>query len=90
MLEAAVDVAPAQSVTPASVSAQEICWPLGLAASTAPEHCLERRTAWTLDGTTPPSLPDRVAHTNPLETAWDQYTNRSAIASPGCTEKPPS
>lgn len=43
---AAVDAHWRQSVTPASVSAQEICWPLGMAAShTAPEHCLERRTA---------------------------------------------
>ena len=45
---------------PASVSQVLICWPLGLAASsTAPEHCLARRTGWALHGSTPPTLPDR-------------------------------
>lgn len=85
---AAVDVAPAaERHPPASVSAQEICWPLGLAAShTAPEHCLERRTAWTLDGTAPPSLPDRVAHTSLLETAWIN-TRTGQRLHPGCTEE---
>ena len=85
---AAVDVAPAaERHPPASVSAQEICWPLGMAAShTAPEHCLERRTAWTLDGTAPPSLPDRVAHTSLLETAWIN-TRTGQRLHPGCTEE---
>ena len=85
---AAVDMAPAaERHPPASVSAQEICWPLGLAASsTAPEHCLERRTAWTLDGTAPPSLPDRVAHTSLLETAWIN-TRTGQRLHPGCTEE---
>lgn len=45
---------------PDSVSQVPICWPLGLAASsTAPEHCLVRRTGWALHGSTPPTLPDR-------------------------------
>lgn len=85
---AAVDVAPAaERHPPASVSAQEICWPLGMATShTAPEHCLERRTAWTLDGTAPPSLPDRVAHTSLLETAWIN-TRTGQRLHPGCTEE---
>lgn len=46
---------------PGSVETAEICWPLG----TRPEGpgdplCQERRTAWTLNGTTPPTLPDRA------------------------------
>jgi penicillin-binding protein 1C len=85
---AAVDVAPAaERHPPASVSPQEICWPLGLAAShTAPEHCLERRTAWTLDGTAPPTLPDRVAHASLLETAWIS-TRTGQRLHPGCFDE---
>ncbi len=57
---------------PASVKAVSICWPLGLAESlTAPAECLQKRQAWTLDGTTPPTLPDRLAATGGLiETGW--------------------
>jgi penicillin-binding protein 1C len=45
------------SPMPASVVAQEICWPLGrLAAETAPTHCHRRRQAFVLDGTVPPTL----------------------------------
>ncbi|MFM9880278.1 MAG: penicillin-binding protein 1C [Burkholderiaceae bacterium] len=54
---------------PAGVQAQEICWPLGLAArSTAPAHCRVRRTAWTLQGTAPPTLPERLGHDGLIET----------------------
>ncbi len=60
-------------VAPARVSAQDICWPLGLAASaTPPENCLQRRPAWTLDDTAPPTLPDRLLPTGLLDTAWVQ------------------
>ena len=46
---------------PASVSAASICWPLGLAAAqTAPAHCLQRRSAWLLEGSAAPTLPDRL------------------------------
>lgn len=85
---AAVDMAPAaERHPPVSVSAQEICWPLGLAASsTAQEHCLERRTAWTLDGTAPPTLPDRVTNASLLETAWI-HTRTGQRLHPGCTEE---
>jgi penicillin-binding protein 1C len=79
---------------PASVSAQDICWPLGLAASaTPPEHCRQRRPAWTLDGTAPPTLPDRLLPTGLLDTAWVQQAplndgRRAARADvrlrPGC------
>jgi penicillin-binding protein 1C len=61
----------APRAAPANVSAQDICWPLGLAASaTRPEHCRQRRPAWTLDGTAPPTLPDRLLPTGLLDTAW--------------------
>lgn len=57
--------------TPAPVHAVEICWPLGLAAASTPaDQCQVRRTAWTLDGTTPPTLPDRVRGAGLLEVAW--------------------
>jgi len=46
---------------PASVSTAAICWPLGgRAESTPPAHCLQRRSAWLLDGAAPPTLPDRL------------------------------
>ncbi|WP_168649215.1 penicillin-binding protein 1C [Dyella marensis] len=49
-----------RSPRPASVSAVDICWPLGgLAGSTSPTLCRDRRTAWTLDGAVPPTFPER-------------------------------
>ena len=46
---------------PASVAAVPICWPQGGAESaTEPGLCLQHRTAWTLDGAVPPTLPDRL------------------------------
>jgi penicillin-binding protein 1C len=82
---AAVDTGPAADRhPPASVSAQDICWPLGLAASqTDPVHCLQHRTAWTLDGTAPPTLPDRVNRTGLVETAWVN-TRTGQRLHPGC------
>ena len=56
---------------PFGVASTEICWPLGgSAAATPPAHCRVRRTAWTLDGTAPPTLPDRVRPGGLVETAW--------------------
>ncbi|MGB1108914.1 MAG: penicillin-binding protein 1C [Gammaproteobacteria bacterium] len=56
-----VDLLPNEPPTagpPASVSEEEICWPLGLAASTTQEkHCHQLRSAWVLDKTVPPTLP---------------------------------
>jgi penicillin-binding protein 1C len=69
---------------PPGVQAQEICWPLGLAsASTPPEHCRVRRTAWTLQGTAPPTLPDRVAAGGLLQTAWVDSARELRLR-PGC------
>ncbi|MCE4553623.1 penicillin-binding protein 1C [Pelomonas cellulosilytica] len=68
-VEARQQLAPRRQ--PASVRAVPVCWPLGLAeASTPPAHCLQRRTAWTLDGTTPPTLPDRLRPDGLVEAAW--------------------
>jgi len=79
----------APRAVPASVSAQDICWPLGLAASgTPPEHCRQRRPAWTLGGTAPPTLPDRLQPTGLLDTAWVQTPStlrgQSVRLRPGC------
>ncbi|CAM3767766.1 penicillin-binding protein 1C [Roseateles saccharophilus] len=62
---------------PGSVRAVAICWPLGLAeAATRPDHCLQRRTAWTLDGAAPPTLPDRLQPGGLVEAAWTQGKTR--------------
>ncbi|MBN8506114.1 MAG: hypothetical protein J0L58_16740 [Burkholderiales bacterium] len=46
---------------PTAVSQAAICWPLGLAeAQTAPLYCQQRRTAWLLQHSSPPTLPDRL------------------------------
>ncbi|MBB5205375.1 penicillin-binding protein 1C [Inhella inkyongensis] len=46
---------------PASLSQARICWPLGgRAESTAPAHCLQERSAWLLEHSAPPTLPDRL------------------------------
>ena len=91
---AATSVAPRNP--PASVSAQDICWPLGLAANaTPPEHCHQRRPAWTLDATAPPTLPDKLQPTGLLDTAW-VYTpvnnannaNNAMRVRPGCAVSP--
>lgn len=62
---------------PDSVRAVAICWPLGTAeAGTPPEHCLQRRTAWTLDGAVPPTLPDRLRPGGLVEAAWTRGQQR--------------
>ncbi|MCX9158304.1 penicillin-binding protein 1C [Niveibacterium sp. 24ML] len=56
---------------PASVSAVEICWPLGRAlADTEAAHCHQQRSAWALNGAAPPTLPDRVRPGGQLDTVW--------------------
>lgn len=45
---------------PASVQATDICWPLGTAASsTTLEQCRQRRAAWVLDNSLPPTFAER-------------------------------
>lgn len=45
---------------PASVQAVDICWPLGLAASATPAGlCRQRRSAWVLEQSLPPTFAER-------------------------------
>ena len=56
---------------PSDVTAADICWPGGLAAAqTDPALCRERRSAWTLNGTAPPTLADRLRSGAWTETLW--------------------
>ncbi|MFV3404478.1 peptidoglycan glycosyltransferase PbpC [Pseudomonas sp. NY15463] len=41
---------------PASVGVAAICWPLGQQMNRQDPNCRRQRFAWTLDGTTPPTL----------------------------------
>ena len=41
---------------PANVGAAAICWPLGQPLAKDDPNCRRQRFAWTLDGTTPPTL----------------------------------
>src|SRR5690606_16119732 len=59
---------------PASVSRQEVCWPLGTAAAAQPpELCQRRFEAWVLDGVVPPTLPERDAR------AWSAGVERFQV-----------
>ncbi|HZX81691.1 MAG TPA: penicillin-binding transpeptidase domain-containing protein, partial [Lysobacter sp.] len=47
---------------PASVEPVEVCWPLGTLAQSQPASlCHRRLPAWSLDGTVPPTPPERQA-----------------------------
>lgn len=48
-------VTPAQPV-PMNIGVAAICWPLGQPMSRNDPNCRRQRFAWTLDGTTPPTL----------------------------------
>ncbi|HPT50781.1 MAG TPA: penicillin-binding protein 1C [Accumulibacter sp.] len=51
----------ASRTSPASVSTARICWPLGTRGDDTPsELCHQERTAWLLNGTAPPTFPDRL------------------------------
>ena len=60
----------APRAVPAGVTRATICWPLGTRESDTPSgQCQVRRTAWLLDDTAPPTLPDRLG--GPLvQTIW--------------------
>jgi penicillin-binding protein 1C len=42
---------------PANIGVAAICWPLGQPMAKDDANCRRQRFAWTLDGTTPPTLP---------------------------------
>ncbi len=56
---------------PPEVRQAEICWPLGTAPDPAhPEQCQDRREAWVLDETIPPTLAARDESEPLQETYW--------------------
>ncbi|MFO3725014.1 peptidoglycan glycosyltransferase PbpC [Pseudomonas sp. HLMP] len=63
--------APAEHV-PASVGVAAICWPLGQPMPRQDPNCRRQRFAWTLDGTTPPTLQaaDQPLGLGLRETVW--------------------
>jgi penicillin-binding protein 1C len=75
---------------PPEVTAQDICWPLGLAASQTPTaHCRERRSAWLLNHTAPPTLSDRVRPGSLVETAWINADPAPKRVLAGCVSDTP-
>ena len=80
----AIDGAPpVPRIPPASVSTATICWPLGtLADNLSPEACHERRTAWLLNGTAPPTFPDRLRSG---QAHYTYYVDQNGLrTSPAC------
>ncbi|OHC29731.1 MAG: penicillin-binding protein 1C [Pseudomonadales bacterium RIFCSPHIGHO2_02_FULL_60_43] len=73
---------------PAEVGVAAICWPLGQPLDSRDPNCRRQRFAWTLDGTTPPTLP---AQDQPLglglqESLWVNAAGLRVDAScPGAT-----
>ncbi|MDO7904284.1 peptidoglycan glycosyltransferase PbpC [Pseudomonas sp. K1(2024)] len=57
---------------PASVGVAAICWPLGQPMKRQDPQCRRQRFAWTLDGTTPPTLQaaDQPLGLGLRETVW--------------------
>ncbi|UVJ46456.1 peptidoglycan glycosyltransferase PbpC [Pseudomonas sp. LS1212] len=64
-------VAPVQPV-PANIGVAAICWPLGQPLDRHDPNCRRQRFAWTLDGTTPPTLlaQDQPLSVGLLEKVW--------------------
>jgi penicillin-binding protein 1C len=74
--------------TPAGVTQEVICWPLGTrAAGTDQRLCPIQRTAWLLDGAAPPTFPDRFRSGPPTYTYLvDRVTQRRVSSE--CTRHP--
>lgn len=62
-------IAVAAVVVPANVGVAAICWPLGQPLARQDANCRRQRFAWTLDGTTPPTL---QASDQPLSVGLDE------------------
>lgn len=75
--------APIQPV-PASVGVAAICWPLGQPMSKTDPNCRRQRFAWTLDGTTPPTLQavDQPLGLGLQQTIWVNASGQRVAA--GC------
>ena len=51
---------PVRRVTPPGLRKRDVCWPLGLPPDPAhPELCREKREAWVMADSLPPTLPER-------------------------------
>lgn len=71
---------------PATVSRAEICWPLGLRPSGPDDpNCLERRSAWLLHRTTPPTFADPVSR-DPLQRSYFTDQSRTVRLHPDCSQ----
>ena len=71
---------------PASVGVAAICWPLGQPLARNDPNCRRQRFAWTLEGTTPPTLlaQDQPLGVGLLERAWvNEQGLRVDAACPG-------
>ncbi|MBS1210374.1 MAG: pbpC, partial [Proteobacteria bacterium] len=70
---------------PASVSTSQICWPLGTGAESTPAAlCPHKRSAWILNNTIPPTLPDRASERSLRETIWVEPVS-GLRTTPACT-----
>lgn len=69
---------------PQSVGVAAICWPLGQPMSRQDPNCRRQRFAWTLDGTTPPTLQaaDQPLGLGLRETIW--VNDRGLRVDAGC------
>ena len=77
-------LAPPPEPQPAEVGVAAICWPLGQTLDKDDPNCRRQRFAWTLDGTTPPTL---LAADQPLgsglrERYW--VNAKGQRVAPGC------
>nr|WP_221281902.1 penicillin-binding protein 1C [Chiayiivirga flava] len=74
------------SPRPATVAETDICWPLGRARdATPPEHCHRTQSAWTLDGTVPPTLPIASTGDVPSPVAYLRDTRSGQRVAGTCT-----
>ena len=75
---------------PASVGVAAICWPLGQPLARSDGNCRRQRFAWTLDGTTPPTLlaQDQPLGVGLLEKVWvNEQGLRVDAACPGARSR---
>ncbi|MBS7662163.1 peptidoglycan glycosyltransferase PbpC [Pseudomonas lalucatii] len=77
-------IAPPADPQPAEVGVAAICWPLGQPLARDDPNCRRQRFAWTLAGTTPPTLqaPDQPLGLGLLEQVWVDAAGRRVDA--GC------
>jgi penicillin-binding protein 1C len=72
---------------PPDVTRATVCWPLGArAADTPAPFCLARREAWLLNGTAPPTLPERNGDVL-LQTLYVDAASGLRVT-PACTDRP--